>query len=213
MNREEEKALKGLMFASEKPEMIELKLHAHKLSAAYNRLDEDQTEERKKILKELFAEFGDGSGMLGPIFVHYGRHTKIGKNCWFNFNLVIQDDGPVTIGDNCNIGPNVTIVTPQHSLIADERLHMLDDDGTEQFMVYARPVTIGKSVWIGASVTICPGVTIGDNCVIGAGSVVTKDIPANSVAVGDPCKVVRTITEKDSLKYHPEILGNSRVIE
>jgi len=105
----------------------------------------------------------------------------------------------VKIGDHCNFGPNVTIVTPLHPMQADERRGILCGDGVERFLCYAKPVTIGSSCWFGANVLVCPGVTIGDGCVIGAGSVVTKDIPANSFAAGNPARVIHPITAEDAI--------------
>ena len=123
----------------------------------------------------------------------------------------MQDDAKVTIGANCNFGPNVTIVTPVHPLLPDERRTMLDANGEKKHLCYAKPVTVGHDCWFGANVVVCPGVTIGDNCVIGAGSVVTRSIPANSFAAGNPCRVIREITEADSMRYKPEILADNSV--
>ncbi len=109
-------------------------------------------------------------------------------------------------------GPNVTIVTPIHPMLAEERKEILTADGEKKRLCCAKPVHIGNNCWLGASVTICPGVTIGDDCVIGAGSVVTRDIPKGSFAAGVPCKVIRPITEKDSMKYKPEILGDNTIL-
>lgn len=111
----------------------------------------------------------------------------------------------MTIGDNCNFGPNVTIVTPIHPLVAKERLGVSVEGFEDKKLCYAKPVTIGNNCWFGANVTVCPGVTIGDDCVIGAGSVVTRDIPANSIAVGSPCKVLREISEADSVYLKDEL--------
>ena len=106
----------------------------------------------------------------------------------------------MTIGDHCNFGPNVTIVTPMHPMLPDERRGMVCDDGVERFLCYAKPVTIGHDCWFGANVVVCPGVTIGENCVIGAGSVVTRDIPAGSFAAGNPARVIRPITAADTVR-------------
>ena len=119
----------------------------------------------------------------------------------------------MTIGDNCNFGPNVTIVTPIHPMVASERRAIRTAQGEEKLLCYAKPVHIGKDCWFGASVTVCPGVTIGDNCVIGAGSVVTRNIPANSFAAGVPCRVIREITEADSMRHKPDILADNQVID
>ena len=210
--REEDKIKAGILFCPGDPELVSMKLRTHNLNVDYNRTYEDEREKRIAILKEIFGEFGDGSFIQGPIAIHYGVHTKIGKNFFGNFNLTIQDDAEVTIGDDCNFGPNVTIVTPVHPLLANERKEMLAADGTKKHLCYALPVHIGNDCWFGASVTICPGVTVSDRCVIGAGSVVTRDIPPDSFAAGVPCKVIRKITEADSMVYKPQILADNQVI-
>ena len=197
---EEERIFRGMLFASEEPELVEKKLKAHHLSQEYSLTFEEDNENRKRILHELLAEIGDGTFMLGPIRFHYGCHTKIGAHCFMNFNFTVQDDALVTIGNNNNFGPNVTIVTPMHPMIAEERRGMICSDGVERFLCYAKPVTIGNDCWFGANVVVCPGVTIGDNCVIGAGSVVTRNIPPNSFAAGVPAKVIRAITAADSIR-------------
>lgn len=130
-----------------------------------------------------------------------------------NYNLTVQDDAQVTIGDHVSFGPNVTIVTPIHPFVASERRQMLDQNGDATSLCYAKPVSIGNDVWLSANVTVCGGVTIGDRCVIGAGSVVTQDIPENSFAAGVPCKVIRKITNQDSMRHKPEILSDCDIIE
>lgn len=210
--KEEEKIFRGELFCPADPELKAIKLRSHKLSARYSRTTEDEVELRCELTRQLLAAFGEGSFMQGPVFFHYGKHTRIGKRNFFNYNLTIQDDAPVTIGDDNNFGPNLTIVTPLHPMLPDERRVMLDQDGKPKHLCYARPVRIGNDCWFGANVVVCPGVTIGDNCVIGAGSVVTKDIPANSFAAGCPCGVIREITEADSMNCKPEILAGNRTI-
>ena len=207
---EEEKIFRGELFSPAAPELKAIKLRSHKLSAEYSRTDEDEVELRAALAALILAEFGEGSFMQGPIFFHYGKHTRIGRRNFFNYNLTIQDDAPVTIGDDNNFGPNVTIVTPVHPMLPGERRAMLDPEGRPKHLCYAKPVTIGSDCWFGANVVICPGVTIGDNCVIGAGSVVTREIPADSFAAGVPCRVIRRITEADSMVHHPEILAGNR---
>ena len=160
----------------------------------------------------MLGELGEGSFLQGPVTFHYGQHTKIGKGVFINFNLTVQDDAEVVIDDDCDFGPNVTIVTPVHPMLADERKRMRNERGEEKRLCYAKPVHVGKNCWICANTTILPGVTIGDNCVIGAGSVVTRDIPANSFAAGNPARVIRTLTEADSMAHQPERLGGSSVI-
>lgn len=208
---EEEKIKAGILFNPADPELKEIKRKTHDLNIVYNNTYEEETEKRASILADIIGELGEGSMIQGPIAFHYGRHTRIGKCFFGNFNLTIQDDAEVTIGDNCNFGPNVTIVTPIHPMLAAERREMLTAEGKKAHLCYAKPVKIGNDCWFGASVTVCPGVTIGDNCVIGAGSVVTRDIPSDSFAAGVPCRVIRKITEADSMKYKPEILADNIV--
>lgn len=204
---EEKRIFDGVLFAPGAQELRDIKMRAHNLDSDYNRTYEFETEKRAEILKNLLGDFGEGSFIQGPIAFHYGAHTHIGKRFFGNFNLTVQDDAPVYIGDDCNFGPNVTIVTPIHPMLADERKCMIDGNGEEKHACYAKPVHIGNDCWFGANVVVCPGVTIGDRCVIGAGSVVTHDIPSDSFAAGVPCKVIRPITEDDSMENKPDILG------
>ena len=194
--REEEKIFSGVLFNPGDPELKAIKLRSHKLSAQYSATGEDETEIRAELIRQMLAEFGEGSFLQGPVFFHYGRHTKIGRRCFFNYNLTIQDDAPVVIGDDNNFGPNLTIVTPVHPMLPEERRGLVCSDGVERFLCYAKPVVIGDDCWFGANVVVCPGVTIGEGCVIGAGSVVTRDIPAHSFAAGSPARVIRPITEE-----------------
>ncbi|MBQ4085739.1 MAG: sugar O-acetyltransferase [Clostridia bacterium] len=213
MKPEEKKILEGKLFCPGDPDLKAIKLVTHNKCVDYNKTKEDEVEVRKEILKDMFASLGEGSFLQGPIAIHYGVHTTIGKRFFGNFNLTIQDDALVTIGDDCNFGPNVTIVTPVHPMIASERKLLRTKEGELKRLCYARPVTIGNDCWFGANVVVCPGVTIGDNCVIGAGAVVTRDIPANSFAAGNPCRVIREITEEDSIVNKPEIADGATPVE
>ena len=209
---EDEKRAAGLLFVPGDPALKAIKLRTHKLNIDYNNTYEDETEKRAEILGEMLGELDEGSFLQGPVTFHYGQHTKIGKGVFINFNLTVQDDAEVVIDDGCDFGPNVTIVTPVHPMLADERKRMRNERGEEKRLCYAKPVHVGKNCWICANTTILPGVTIGDNCVIGAGSVVTRDIPANSFAAGNPARVIRTLTEADSMAHQLERLGGSSVI-
>ena len=208
----EEKIRAGVLFCPGEPELVAIKRNTHNLNVDYNQTHEDEVEKRATILSEIIGEMGEGVRIQGPIAFHYGKHTKIGKNFFANFNFTVQDDGEVTIGNDCNFGPNVTIVTPVHPMVASERRLMRTGAGEEKRLCYAKPVHIGNDCWFGANVTVCPGVTIGDGCVIGAGSVVTRDIPANSFAAGVPCRVIREITEADSMAHMPEVLADNQVL-
>lgn len=207
---EEEKAKAGQLFSCNAPELVAMKTLAHSLSREFSNLGETDPR-RDEILSELLGGIGEGSFIQRPAMFHYGCHTTIGKHTFINFNLTVQDDTLVTIGDYCDFGPNVTIVTPGHPMLSSERRSIHRCDGSDVYVCWARPVHIGNDVWLGANVTVCPGVTIGDGCVIGAGSVVTRDIPPNSFAAGVPCRVIREITEADSVKYRPELLGDYMV--
>lgn len=151
----------------------------------YNALQPSQTEELRSILKSLLGYIGDDHICINqPFYCDYGKQIRVGKRFFANFNFTVLDEAPVTIGNDCFIGPNVSIYTACHSTDPQERNSRRE---------WAEPVTIGDNVWIGGSVTILPGVSIGNNTTIGAGSVVTKDIPANVVAVGNPCRVIRKL--------------------
>ena len=210
---QEKRIFDGILFCPGDEKLKAIKARSHHLSALYTRSMEEEEDLRNELLEQILGELPEGIRIQGPVFFHYGVHTKIGKRFFGNYNLTIQDDAPVTIGDDCNFGPNVTIVTPVHPLLPEERYLMLNEDGVPKHLCYAKPVRVGNDVWLGASVTICPGVTIGDGCVIGAGSVVTHDIPPRSVAAGVPCRVLRALSEADSMANYPELLGGCSVIE
>lgn len=210
---EEEKIFAGTMFAPGDPELRAIKLRTHNLNVDYNCTYEDETEKRAEILRQIVGKMGENCFMQGPIYFHYGTHTTIGNNLFANFNFTVQDDAPVTIGDHCNFGPNVTLVTPIHPMLPEERKVLIAPDGTPKRLCYAKPIHIGNDCWFGANVVVCPGVTIGDGCVIGAGSVVTRDIPPMSFAAGSPCRVIHPLTDADSMRYKPDILGEYRVEE
>ena len=208
---EEDRIKEGILFKPGDPELVAMKLKTHNLNVDYNQTYEHETEKRQAILEEMLGEFGEGSFIQGPMHFHYGSHTKIGKRFFGNFNLMIQDDTSVTIGDDVNFGPNVTIVTPVHPMLPNERKMLLDKDGNPGRYCYAKPVKIGNNCWFGANVVVCPGVTIGDDCVIGAGSVVTRDIPPMTFAAGNPCRVIRELGPEDSMRHKPEILADVQV--
>jgi len=160
------------------------RLNARLLLAALNETREDETAERSSLLKELLPNAGEGLWLQPPFYCDYGYNIKLGEKVFFNFNCVVLDVTLVTIGSRTLFGPNVQVYTATHPMNHKERAAGLE---------FAKPITIGDDVWIGGSVVICPGVTIGDRSVIGAGSVVTKDIPADVFAAGNPCKVIRSL--------------------
>ena len=203
---EKEKMLQGKIYDSIYPELYNRRIEANKLCLAFNTMPE-ATPGRQELLKKIFPHSHDTLFVRGPVFVDYGTNVTIGKDCYFNFNLVILDVCPVTIGDNVFCGPNLTIVTALHSLVAKEREIYFDKEkGYYTDREYGKPVTIEGNCWIGSNVTILPGVTIHDNVVIGAGSVVTKDLESGAIYVGNPARKLRDIDpEKDSIYNHKEL--------
>lgn len=192
-----ERAMAGLLFDARCQELRDLKHKAHVICQKYNTMDEYDPE-RLPLIKEFIGEVGENYYFQGPVQFNYGCHTKIGDNFFANFNLMVMDDGPITIGDRVMLGPNVSLMATSHPLPYAERETMTYEDGHVSTSEYAPGIVIGDHVWIACNVTVCGGVTIGDGAVIGAGSVVTKDIPAGWLAYGNPCKPIRPITEADS---------------
>ena len=200
---EKEKMISGKIYDPSDKELTQLRQNAHRLCTEYNVLPETD-EKRGEVLKSLGINVS-AFYLQGPVQFDYGCFTTIGVNSYANFNFTCVDCCPVTIGDNVFMGPNVSLLTPMHPLRWQDRNQYAKPDGTMTDKEYAKPITIGNNCWIAGNVTVCGGVTIGDGCVIGAGSVVTRDIPTNSLAVGVPCRVIRGITEADSLENHPEL--------
>ena len=159
----------------------------------FNMTRPTQLEKRQEMLKDMFAEIGENCYIEPPLHTNFGgHHVHFGKNIYANFNLTLVDDTHIYVGDYTMFGHNVVVATEGHPILPELR---------EQAYQYNAPVHIGKNCWIGAGVIIVPGITIGDNVVIGAGSVVTKDIPSNVVAVGNPCHVLREVNEHDRNYY------------
>ena len=162
----------------------------------FNATRPTELEKRAEMLKEMLAEVGENCYIEPPFRSNWGgKHVHLGNNVYFNFNATLVDDTHIYIGDSTLIGPNVTLATAGHPILPELR---------EKALQFNLPIHIGKNCWLGAGVIVLPGVTIGDNTVIGAGSVVTKDIPANVVAVGNPCKVLREINEHDKEYYYKD---------
>ncbi len=202
---EKEKMLAGKIYNCMEKQLAERRIEAQKLCIEYNNLVEADPR-KAALLKEIFPQADDTVFIRGPVFVDYGLFTKIGKNTYFNFNLAILDVCPVTIGDNCFFGPNISILTALHSLIAEERkFYFNEEKGYQTDREYGKPITIGNDCWFGGNVTILPGVTIHDNVVVGAGSVVTKDLESGAIYVGNPARKLRDITEKDSIYLKKEL--------
>ena len=189
---EEEKIFAGKLFDARTRELRDIKHKAHILCQRFNQMDEYDAA-RLPVVREFIGAIGEKYYFQGPIQFNYGSHTFIGENFFCNFNLTV-----IYIGDNVMLGPNVSLMATNHPLIAAERTSMRYSDGHVSMSEYAEDIHIGNDVWIAANAVVLGGVTIGDGAVIGAGSVVTKDIPAGYLAVGVPCRPLRPITEADS---------------
>lgn len=190
---EKEKMVQGMLYdANFDKELIADRLRSKELCYEYNMLRPSDEEGHKQILKKLIGKMGENICITQPFWCDYGYNIECGENFYSNYNLIILDCAKVTFGNNVFVAPNCGFYTAGHPIDAVIRNHGLE---------YAYPITVGNDVWIGAGVHVMPGVTIGDNVVIGGGSVVVKDIPSNSVAVGNPCKVIRAITDEDKKRF------------
>lgn len=182
----------GLLYNSADPELQAQQRAVNELVYDFNATRPSETERRQQLLREIFAEVGKGAWIEPPLRANWGSHTHLGNYVYANFNLTLVDDTHVYIGDHVMIGPNVTISAAGHPIEPNLR---------REAMQFNMPVRIEENVWIGAGAILLPGVTIGKNSVIGAGSVVTRDIPENVVAVGVPCRVLRPINDRDKQVY------------
>lgn len=176
--------LAGELYLAADPELVGLRRAARRLTRRYNETGEDETDVRLDILRTLLGRSGPRLEIEPPFRCDYGTHIEVGDGFYMNFDGVILDCAPVTIGDDVLCGPGVHIYAATHPLQPDVRITGLES---------ARPVTIGNRVWLGGGVIVCPGVTIGDGTTIAAGSVVTRDIPAGVLAGGNPCRVIRSL--------------------
>lgn len=197
MNQEYEKCMAGEIYDSHNEVFLEFKGKTRKLLGQYNSLAYEQKKEKYLILKEMFGSIGANVTVGSPFICDYGRNIHIGNTVSINMNCTFVDCNKITIGNNVMIASNVQLYTATHPVEMAERV-VQDWDGVScaAFWTYAKPITIEDGVWIGGGVIVLPGVTIGHGSVIGAGSVVTKSIPSNVVAVGNPCRVIRKINDE-----------------
>lgn len=187
------------------PEISEMQEKCLEKLYDFNATRPSQAKLRAQMLKDMFADIGENCWIEPPLHANWaGKFVHFGDNVYANFNLTLVDDTHIYVGSNTMFGPNVTLATAGHPVLPELR---------EKQYQYNMPITIGKNCWIGAGAVILPGITIGDNSVIGAGSVVTKDIPENSVAVGNPCKVLRKIDERDKEYYFKDRKIKGNIIE
>ena len=193
MLTQKEKMHTGELYLPGDDEIMSEQLKALEKLYDFNATRPLEQKKRAEMLKDMFAEIGENCYIEPPFHANWGgKHVHFGNSVYANFNLTAVDDTHIYVGDNTMIGPNVTLASAGHPILPELR---------EKAYQYNMPVKIGKNCWLGAGVIVLPNVTIGDNTVIGAGSVVTKDIPANVVAVGNPCRVLREIGEKDKEYY------------
>src|SRR5207302_917084 len=185
MRTEKQKMLAGELYDPLDPELVRARERARDLCQDLNATREADQEGRRRILKELFGAGGESVWMQPPFFCYYGSNIRLGERVFFNFNCVILDVCRVTIGDFTLFGPAVQIYTATHPMNAELRRRQ----------EFAKPIEVGCDVWVGGGVILCPGVKVGSRSVIGAGSVVTRDIPESVFAAGNPCRVIREITE------------------
>ncbi|WP_432180067.1 sugar O-acetyltransferase [Streptomyces sp. NBC_00063] len=179
-----ERMLAGDLYIADDPEIARRQRRAMRLAARYQDAFLEDADKARPILADLLESVGEGVEVRPPLYVDYGSNITIGARTFVNYHLTALDVARITIGEDCQIGPNVQLLTPTHPVEPQPRRDKLEA---------ALPITIGDNVWLGGGVIVCPGVTIGDNSVIGAGAVVTKDVPANVVAVGNPARPVRTL--------------------
>ncbi len=190
MKSEKEKAEAGLLYdANYDEELRRERAACAELIYEVNRLRPSETEKRDAIFRRLFGKTKGTFTIVSPFFCDYGYRIELGENVFINTNCIILDEAKVIFGDNVFVAPGCGFYTAGHPL---------DKERRNQGLEYAYPITIGNNVWIGAQACILPGVSIGDNTVVGAGSVVTRSLPSNVLAVGNPCRVIRTITEQDA---------------
>lgn len=196
MNSEKRKMISGKPYRASDDELVNERRYAKELIFDFNSIRPNEIINRNGIIKRLLGKTGNSFIIESPFRCDYGYNIEIGENFYSNYNLIILDCAKVVIGENVMIGPNVSIYTAGHPVHYEIR---------NQELEYAFPVSIGKNVWIGGNVVVNPGVIIGDNSVIGSGSIVTKDIPDNVIAAGNPCKVLREINEEDKLCYFKKL--------
>ena len=187
MKTEKEKMLAGELYDALDEQLSRERVKARLLIKKLNDSREDEVEERSKILSELLPNASAGLWLQPPFYCDYGYNIIAGEKVFFNFNCIVLDVAEVRIGSRTLFGPNVQIYTATHPINYKERASGLE---------FAKPISIGEDVWVGGSVVICPGVSIGDRSIIGAGSVVTKNIPADVIAAGNPCKIIRYLKEE-----------------
>jgi maltose O-acetyltransferase len=179
-----DRMLVGDLYVADDPQLAADSLRAEQLTRQFNTSDPADPDGRLAVLRELLGSLGEGTEIRPPLYCDYGYQTHVGARTFINFGVVLLDVARITIGDDVQVGPNVQFLTPTHPVEAEPRRAKLEA---------ARPIAVGDNVWLGGGVILCPGVSIGENTVVGAGAVVTRELPANVVAVGNPARVLRPL--------------------
>lgn len=188
-----EKQHSGALYLPGDPELQREQLQCLDRLHEFNQIKPSELDKKSAMLREMFAEIGEDCYIETPFHANWGgKHVHFGKNIYTNFNLTLVDDTQIYVGDFCQIGPNVVLATAGHPILPELR---------ERAYQYNAPVRIGQNCWLGANVVVVPGVTIGNNVVVGAGSVVTRDLPDNVVAAGNPCRILREVNDHDREYY------------
>ena len=187
-----DKMKKGMVYNDFDQDLFDLRVVAKKLFKEYNKTEDHETEKRRELLTALFKKAGERLWIEPDFRCEYGKNISIGDDVYINFGCIMLDCADITIGNHVLIGPNLGLYAANHSILPEERI---------AGGCFSKPITIEDNVWIGGDVKVLPGVTIGEGSIIGAGSIVTKDVPSRVIAAGNPCKVIRKITEKDKTGY------------
>ncbi|MGC7097851.1 sugar O-acetyltransferase [Amycolatopsis lurida] len=185
MGEHKERMLRGELYRDNDPELVAERHRAQRLCAEFNATEPDSTGRRDELLRDLLGKFGDGSWIMPRFQCDYGYLIEIGANSFLNYDAILLDCAPIRIGDDVSIGPRAQLLTALHP--------MEDHEARRQRWESAAPITIGNNVWFGGGVTVCAGVTVGDDTVVGAGSVVTRDLPSRVFAAGNPARVIRPL--------------------
>ncbi len=194
---EKERMLSGVLYRADDPELRADSRRCKELLRRFNELAGTAPEEQKQILRQLLGRLGEDSTIVAPLHCDYGCHTYLGNRVYINYDLIVLDVCDVVIGDDVLIGPRVSLLAASHPIDPEVRASGLE---------YGAPIRIGDRVWLGGGVTVNPGVTIGSDSVIGSGSVVTRDIPSGVIAAGNPCRVLRPISDQDKARWRGQRL-------
>ncbi len=203
-----ERMVSGRLYNAASPDIAKQHMQGLSRCDKFNRIPVRRMKAKQKALEKLIPSAkGKGLGVFAPLYCEYGVNIHVGNECFMNYNCVLLDISPITLGNSVWLGANVTLATPNHPFIAEERCNADYPDGRHD-LEYSEPITIKDGCWICSGATICGGVTIGENSIVAAGAVVTRDIPPNSIAAGVPARVIRQIDEEDRINVWETYMNN-----